>query len=154
MNKLAPFMKQLRALTCSLIMVANPVFALQASELEQRVLRITEELRCLVCQNQSIADSHAELAVQLKSQVREQLEQGRSDAEIRDYMVQRYGDFVLYRPPVQSSTWLLWFGPVLFLLIAASVLISKFRQAQRRLGNELEEEETEQGHLFKEEQRS
>lgn len=147
-------MKQLRALTCSLIMVASPVFALQASELEQRVLRITEELRCLVCQNQSIADSHAELAVQLKSQVREQLEQGRSDAEVRDYMVQRYGDFVLYRPPMQSSTWLLWFGPVLFLLIAASVLISKFRQAQQRLGNELEDEETEQGHLFKEEKRS
>lgn len=154
MNRFAPFMKQLRALTCSLIMVASPVFALQASELEQRVLRITEELRCLVCQNQSIADSHAELAVQLKSQVREQLEQGRSDAEVRDYMVQRYGDFVLYRPPMQSSTWLLWFGPVLFLLIAASVLISKFRQAQQRLGNELEDEETEQGHLFKEEKRS
>lgn len=154
MNRFAPFKKQLRALTCSLVMVASPVFALQASELEQRVLRITEELRCLVCQNQSIADSHAELAVQLKSQVREQLEQGRSDAEVRDYMVQRYGDFVLYRPPMQSSTWLLWFGPVLFLLIAASVLISKFRQAQQRLGNELEDEETEQGHLFKEEKRS
>jgi cytochrome c-type biogenesis protein CcmH len=154
MNRFAPFIKKLRALACSFIIAASPALAQQASALEQRVTRITEELRCLVCQNQSIADSHAELAVQLKSQVREQLEQGRSDAEVRDYMVQRYGDFVLYRPPVRASTWLLWFGPVLFLLIAASVLISKFRQAQRRLGNEPEDEETGQGHLFKEEQRS
>ncbi|MBC3832711.1 cytochrome c-type biogenesis protein CcmH [Undibacterium amnicola] len=133
-------MKQLCALTCSLIIVASPVFAQQPSKLEQRVLSITEELRCLVCQNQSIADSHAELAVQLKSQVREQLKQGRSDTEVRDYMVQRYGDFVLYRPPVQSSTWLLWFGPALFLLIAASVLMNKFRQAQHRLRTESDED--------------
>jgi cytochrome c-type biogenesis protein CcmH len=84
--------------------------------LEQRVHAITEELRCLVCQNQTIADSHADLAIDLKNQVREKLVQGMSDKDIIDYMVQRYGDFVLYRPPVKSTTWLLWFGPFLLLI--------------------------------------
>jgi cytochrome c-type biogenesis protein CcmH len=84
--------------------------------LEQRVHALTEELRCLVCQNQTIADSHADLAIDLKNQVREKLKQGMSDKDIIDYMVQRYGDFVLYRPPVKSTTWLLWFGPFLLLI--------------------------------------
>jgi cytochrome c-type biogenesis protein CcmH len=94
--------------------VAQPVAANPA--LEKRVLAISEELRCLVCQNQTIADSHAELAIDLKNQVREKLAQGMSDKDVIDYMVQRYGDFVLYRPPVKSTTWLLWFGPFLLLL--------------------------------------
>ena len=79
--------------------------------LEKRVIKLAEELRCLVCQNQTIADSNAELAVDLRNQVREQLSQGRSEAQILKYMVDRYGDFVLYRPPVKSATALLWFGP-------------------------------------------
>jgi cytochrome c-type biogenesis protein CcmH len=83
--------------------------------LEKRVTSLSEELRCLVCQNQTIADSHAELAVDLKNQIREKLGQGMSDKEVIDYMVQRYGDFVLYRPPVKNTTWLLWFGPFLLL---------------------------------------
>ena len=73
--------------------------------------KLSEELRCLVCQNQTLADSNAELAVDLKRQIETLMAQGRSDGEIRDYMVARYGDFVLYRPPVQRNTWLLWFGP-------------------------------------------
>lgn len=89
--------------------LANP-------ELEQRMVRLTEELRCLVCQNQTIAESHADLAMDLKKEVREKLEQGLSDQEIIDFMVQRYGDFVLYRPPVKGITWLLWFGPFLLLI--------------------------------------
>ena len=90
--------------------------------LEKHVIAISEELRCLVCQNQTIADSNAELAVDLRNQVREKIEQGMSDKDIINYMVQRYGDFVLYRPPVKGTTWLLWFGPFL-LLIGGIVLL-------------------------------
>ena len=86
-------------------------------QIEARLIAIAEELRCLVCQNESLIASRAGLALDLKHQVREQIKAGKSDAEIRDYMVQRYGDFVLYRPPVKGTTLLLWFGP--FLLLAA-----------------------------------
>src|SRR3954451_18071081 len=79
--------------------------------LEARMLAIAAELRCLVCQNQTIADSHADLAADLRRQVRELLQQGTSDAEIRDYMTARYGDFVLYRHPLKTTTAALWLGP-------------------------------------------
>jgi cytochrome c-type biogenesis protein CcmH len=101
--------------------------------LEKRVMAISEELRCLVCQNQTIADSHAELAIDLKNQVREKLKQGMSEKEIVDYMVERYGDFVLYRPQVKSSTLFLWFGPVILLLVAAGVLAAKLRQRRKAM---------------------
>ena len=84
--------------------------------LEQRVMALASELRCLVCQNQTIADSHAELAIDLKNQVREKLKQGESEAKIIDYMVARYGDFVLYKPPVKATTLPLWIGPFVLLL--------------------------------------
>jgi cytochrome c-type biogenesis protein CcmH len=84
-------------------------------ELEQRVLAIAAELRCLVCQNETIAASHADLAVDLRNQVREMLRQGKSERDIIDYMTARYGDFVLYRPPVKNTTAILWFGPPLLL---------------------------------------
>lgn len=84
--------------------------------LEKRVTALSAELRCLVCQNQTIADSNAPLAVDLKNQVREKLASGMSEGDIIDYMVARYGDFVLYRPPVKATTMLLWFGPPLLLL--------------------------------------
>jgi cytochrome c-type biogenesis protein CcmH len=100
---------------------AAPQDAARAATLDRRVQHVTEELRCLVCQNQTIADSHAELAIMLKKQVRTMLEGGKSDQEAIDFMVQRYGDFVLYRPPVKGSTWLLWFGP--FLLLAAGLAL-------------------------------
>lgn len=96
--------------------------------LEERVVALAAELRCLVCQNQSLEDSHAELAMDLKHQIREKLRQGESEREILDYMVERYGDFVLYRPPVKSTTWLLWFGPVLLLVLGFVVLFMKLRQ--------------------------
>lgn len=92
-----------------------------ADGLEQRVTHLAEQLRCLVCQNQTIADSHAQLALDLKAQVRKQLTQGRTDAQIITFMTERYGDFVLYKPPVKSVTWLLWFGP--FALLACGLLI-------------------------------
>ena len=91
-------------------------------QLEARVLAIAEELRCLVCQNETIAASHADLAVDLRRQIRLMLQQGQSEAQILDFMVQRYGDFVLYRPPVKRSTWLLWGGPFVLLGIALVVL--------------------------------
>ncbi|MBI5659684.1 MAG: cytochrome c-type biogenesis protein CcmH [Nitrosomonadales bacterium] len=101
--------------------------------LEKRVNAVSEELRCLVCQNQTIADSHAELAIDLKNQVREKLKQGMSEREIVDYMVERYGDFVLYRPQVKSSTLLLWFGPFALLLLAFGVLVAKLRQRRKAM---------------------
>lgn len=99
--------------------------------LEKRVMALSEELRCLVCQNQSLADSHAELAVDLKNQVREKLAQGMSERAVIDYMVERYGDFVLYKPPVKATTWLLWFGPFLLLVGGLLFLGLKLRGGRR-----------------------
>ncbi len=119
-----------------LLLLALPAYAKEAAPaaqdpaLEQRVMRLTAELRCLVCQNQSLADSHADLAIDLKNQVRSQMRAGRTDAEIRDFMVARYGDFVLYRPPLKSTTALLWAGP--FVLLAAGGLALGFYLRRRR----------------------
>lgn len=108
--------------------------------LEKRVHKLTEELRCLVCQNQTIADSHAGLAIDLKNQVREKVVQGASDQEILDYMVQRYGDFVLYRPPVKQTTWLLWFGPFLLMLLGLLFLTMKIMKRPKQDANVSEAE--------------
>ncbi len=96
--------------------------------LEARVMHIAEELRCLVCQNETIAASHADLAVDLRKQIRQKLQQGQSEAQIVDFMVQRYGDFVLYRPPLKRSTWLLWGGPFMLLLVAVAALAWNIRR--------------------------
>ena len=101
--------------------------------LEKRVVKLTSDLRCLVCQNQSLADSHADLAIDLKNQVRSQMQAGKSDAEIRDYMVARYGDFVLYDPPFKASTLLLWAGPFALLLTGLLGLAAYLRSRRRRL---------------------
>lgn len=105
-------------------------------ELERRVMAIAEELRCLVCQNQTIADSHAELATDLKNQVRQMLKSGKTDREIKDFMVQRYGDFVLYRPPIKTTTWMLWVGPFLLLLGGLGFLLFKLRRRTQRVVDE------------------
>ncbi len=99
--------------------------------LEARMTRITSELRCLVCQNQTIADSNADLAVDLRKQTRELLKQGKSDREVVEYMTARYGDFVLYRPPLQPNTALLWFGPAAMLVAGTAVLVLVLRQRTR-----------------------
>jgi cytochrome c-type biogenesis protein CcmH len=91
-------------------------------EEEQRIRRLEEKLRCLVCQNQTLADSNAELAEDLRRQVREQMAKGRSDDQIIEYLVQRYGDFVLYDPPFKATTALLWAGPFVLLAGAAGGL--------------------------------
>jgi cytochrome c-type biogenesis protein CcmH len=99
---------------------------------EQRLVSIAEELRCLVCQNESLAGSRADLAQDLRREVRTLIKSGKSDAEIKEFLVTRYGDFVLYRPPVKPTTWLLWFGPLLLLLGAAWVLVSIIRRSQKQ----------------------
>ena len=95
---------------------------------ESRLKAISEELRCLVCQNQTIADSHATLAVDLRQQIRVMVGAGKTDAEIRDYMVQRYGDFVLYKPPFQANTILLWLGPALLIAAGTVALVVTIRR--------------------------
>lgn len=100
-------------------------------ELEKRMMTVAAELRCLVCQNQTIADSHADLAVDLRKQISEMLERGQSERQILDYMTERYGDFVLYRPPFQATTVLLWLGPAALLVLALGALIVVLRRRQR-----------------------
>jgi cytochrome c-type biogenesis protein CcmH len=125
----------MKAIAAFLLALA-PLFALgQASEVakpdagtERRLKGLAEELRCLVCQNQTIADSNAPLAVDLRNQIRGQIGQGKSDSEIRDYMVARYGDFVLYRPPFQATTALLWLGPLLLIVGGAIALVLVVRR--------------------------
>jgi len=99
-------------------------------KVEQRLNAIAEELRCLVCQNESLAASRAELALDLKREVREQIRAGKSDAEIREFLVTRYGDFVLYRPPFKESTLLLWIGPFA-LLVAGFAVVAIFVRRRR-----------------------
>lgn len=99
--------------------------------LDAKVVRVTSELRCLVCQNQTIADSHSELAVDLRNQVREMLQQGQTEEQITKYMTDRYGDFVLYRPPFNAATALLWFGPGVMVVGGLAILFVILRRRSR-----------------------
>ncbi|MEO8541947.1 MAG: cytochrome c-type biogenesis protein [Burkholderiaceae bacterium] len=99
--------------------------------LEARMLAIAEELRCLVCQNETIAASHADLAVDLRKQIRLKLTAGQSKQQIVDFMVARYGEFVLYRPPLKASTLLLWLGPFVLLIVGAVVMAINIRRRRR-----------------------
>jgi cytochrome c-type biogenesis protein CcmH len=119
--------------------IAHAKEAVPAAEdpvVERRAMALAEQMRCLVCQNQSLADSNAELAIDLKNQIRDQMKQGRSDRDIVDYMVARYGDFVLYSPPLKATTLMLWFGPLMLLAIGLAVLF--YRLARRRKTVEVE----------------
>ncbi len=113
----------MRKLLFLVLFLSPPVFA--DSDLDKRVTSLAQELRCLVCQNQTLADSNAPLAVDLRNQVREQLAAGKSEQDVIDFMVARYGDFVLYRPPLKASTVLLWVGPFLFLVLGLGLLIRR-----------------------------
>ena len=108
--------------------------------LEARMLAITGELRCLVCQNQTIADSHADLAVDLRQQVREMLQKGQTPEQVRKYMTDRYGDFILYNPPLKSSTAVLWIGPAVLLGVALLALVVVIRRRARLGDDEFEPE--------------
>ena len=132
-------MRTVLALTLCWSAAALSQAPLSTAELERREVAIAAELRCLVCQNQSIAESNADLARDLRNQIREQLKAGKSDAEIREFMTARYGDFVLYRPPLKAGTVLLWFGP--FVLLALGALVVARIVRSRRAGDTLSEAE-------------
>lgn len=134
----------LAALALGLALNASSVLASSATEAalaadpvtEKRLQKLSEELRCLVCQNQNIADSNAELAQDLRREVRSMIKAGKSDKEIVDFMVARYGDFVLYRPPVQGNTLLLWGGPIALLVLGIVALITYQRRRAVRVAAE------------------
>ena len=109
--------------------------------LERRMMAIAAELRCLVCQNQSIADSDADLAKDFRNQIREKLAAGQSERDVIDYLVARYGDFVLWRPPFKATTLLLWLGPLL--LVAAGLITLFYLLARERRAGEIELSEAE-----------
>jgi len=121
---------------------------------EQRLVAISQEMRCLVCQNESLADSRSDLAQDLRRELRTLIKQGKSDAEIRDFMVSRYGEFVLYRPRVSPTTWLLWGGPFVLMIVGVIVLLTYLRRRNRAVGEaQLSEDETRRAEaLLKEEQ--
>jgi cytochrome c-type biogenesis protein CcmH len=101
-------------------------------QIEQRMKNLTEQLRCLVCQNETLADSHADLAEDLRTQIREQMKAGKTDKEIIAYLTDRYGDFVLYKPPVKTTTYLLWFGPFV-LLGGGTVVLYRYLSRRRKM---------------------
>lgn len=129
-------MPWMRAVLCALawLLAGSALAAREApplaedAVLEARMTEIAQELRCLVCQNETIAASHADLALDLRQQIREQLRAGRSPQQVRDFMVERYGDFVLYRPRFGLRTLLLWLGPFVLLLLAAATLVRTIRR--------------------------
>ncbi len=138
-----------------LILLALPVAAFSAEQtaslkealpvsdepaIEQRMVNLAEDLRCLVCQNESLAGSHAELAEDLRKEIREQMKAGKSDKEVIDYLTNRYGDFVLYRPPLKPVTYLLWFGPLLFLGIGGSIWYATLRRRRTMQSAEIDEQ--------------
>ena len=121
----------LLVLQCALPAHANEALPLAEDPVvEKRLIGISAELRCLVCQNESLAGSRADLALDLRREIRTLIKDGKTDVEITDFMVSRYGDFVLYRPPVNRVTWLLWFGPFVLLIGAVVVLLRMVRQSQ------------------------
>ena len=123
-------------LTCVCL---NTSFAKDAAPLaddpvvEQRLISISEEMRCLVCQNESLAGSRSALANDLRREIRILIQEGKSDDQIRAFMVERYGDFVLYRPPVKPITWLLWIGPFVILVIGIAVLLRYLRRRNQNM---------------------
>jgi len=113
------------------INLANANEAIPLAEdpvVEQRLIDISQEMRCLVCQNESLAGSRSDLAQDLRREIRDLIKQGKTDAEIRAFMVERYGDFVLYRPPVKPTTWLLWIGPFALMFAGISALLMYLRR--------------------------
>jgi cytochrome c-type biogenesis protein CcmH len=125
----------MRNLAFMLILISSVTFA-NANELypfdnkrqQSQFTHLLKELRCLVCQNQDLADSHAPLAIDLKNQVYKMVQDGQSDSQILDYLTNRYGDFILFKPPVKTVTYLLWFGPLLFLCLGLGIFINYFRR--------------------------
>ncbi|MDT8991882.1 cytochrome c-type biogenesis protein [Curvibacter sp. APW13] len=120
-------------LACGAVQANTAIDLAEDPVVEQRLIGISEELRCLVCQNESLAGSRADLANDLRREIRTLIKDGRTDAEIMDFMVSRYGDFVRYRPPVKPLTWALWFGPATLLLLAGWGLWRMVRNHRRNV---------------------
>ncbi|WP_342317267.1 cytochrome c-type biogenesis protein [Lysobacter sp. FW306-1B-D06B] len=122
---------------------ASPLTFTGSTE-EKRFHALVSELRCVMCQNQSLADSNAQIAVDLRREVLQLMRQGKSDAEIKDFLVARYGEFVLYRPQVESKTWLLWFGPAVVLLAGGFIVAGAVRHRSRRSATTTPDERNEE----------
>ncbi|MGH9872182.1 MAG: cytochrome c-type biogenesis protein [Pyrinomonadaceae bacterium] len=127
----------MRRLFLSLVILVSLPFGATAKEaqpssadpaLEERLMNLSKELRCLVCQNETLADSRADLAEDLRGQIREQMKAGKTDKEIVAYLTDRYGKFILYNPPIDATTYLLWFGPFVLLLAGLFVLFRYLKQ--------------------------
>ena len=135
-------------LAAAALLVSSAAMAVQAPSsaadpaLEARVMVVAEELRCLVCQNETIAASHADLAVDLRKQIRTKLSEGQSEQQILDFMVERYGDFVLYRPRLSATTVLLWAGPFALLLVGGVVMARTIRARKKQIPAALSEAES------------
>jgi cytochrome c-type biogenesis protein CcmH len=131
-------MTRIVLLLCAALL-ASPLHAKQAVPagddpvVEKRAVTLEEQLRCLVCQNQTIAESRADLALDLKKEIREQIKAGKSDAQIKQFLVDRYGDFVLYKPPLQANTVLLWVGPFVLLVAGIFALFAYLRRRRSRV---------------------
>ena len=119
-------MARARVLLLLFFLPASAAFA--ADDLDKRTAALADELRCLVCQNQTLAESNAPLAVDLRNQMREQLSKGASEREVREFMVAHYGDFVLYKPPFKASTAALWLGPFALLFAGIVLLVRRVRR--------------------------
>ena len=145
----APCFKLLAVMAFAMVTAFSAVQAKEAAPLaedplvEKRLIHISEELRCLVCQNESLASSRAELANDLREEVRKLIRDNKSDTQIKEYLVTRYGDFVLYRPEVKPLTWVLWFGPFLLLVlgVVGMALYLRQRQTEKPLQQQLSEED-------------
>lgn len=130
-------MRRVSILILMLVSLAAPALSQQAKpvedpQIEQRMQALTQQLRCLVCQNETLADSRADLAEDLRREIREQMKAGKSDKEIIAFLTQRYGNFVLYKPPVQPTTYLLWFGPFV-LLFGGTLLLYRYVRHRREI---------------------
>ena len=145
-----------RFITCFLILLAlgsalgkEAIPMAEDPVVEQRLIAISEELRCLVCQNESLAGSRADLALDLRRELRALIKQGQTDEQIKEFMVSRYGDFVLYRPPVKPTTWVLWLGPFVLMLAGVAALVVYLRRRSREVANEtMTDEERQQANAL------
>lgn len=128
--------KFLIALCCCLPLLAQAKEAAYENgnrEMHERVMALSSELRCLVCQGQSLADSHADFAIDMRKQIQEMMEAGKSNREVVDFLVARYGDYIRYRPPFNATTALLWIGPFALLFIGIGVLYFNVLQRKRQI---------------------
>jgi cytochrome c-type biogenesis protein CcmH len=140
-NKMYKLTKRGFFLWAIVLVLAGAITAKEAQpnedpQIEQRMKALTEQLRCLVCQNETLADSRADLAEDLRRQIREQMKAGKSDQEILAFLTDRYGDFVLYNPPVKRTTYLLWFGPFILLITGTGVLYRYLKRRRELISDE------------------